>query len=53
MQREYQIGDTVYLEKPVRGYRYAEVVGFDGNRLIVRTTSGMEVTVYTDELKED
>ena len=51
MKQELQIGDTAYLKKPEKGYRFVEIVGFDGVRLIVRTTSGWEFTIYEDELE--
>ena len=52
MKEEWNIGDSAYLKEPERGYRYVEIVGYDSNRLIVRTTSGYEFTVYEDELEE-
>jgi len=52
MARELQIGDSGYLKVPERGYRYVEVIGFDGNRLLVTTTSGYEFTIYEDELED-
>ena len=53
MAREREIGDSAYLKEPERGYRYVEIVGFEGVRLIVRTTSGYEFTIYEDKLEED
>ena len=53
MRRSYQEGDSAYLKEPVKGYHYVEIVGFDGSRIIVRTSSGYEFTVYEDELVED
>lgn len=53
MKHEYEIGDSACLKEPVLGYRYVEIVGFDGVRLIVRTTSGYEFTIYEDELEEE
>ena len=50
--REWYIGDAAYLKEPVRGYLYVEITGFDGTKLIVQTTSGMELTIYKDELEE-
>ena len=50
--KEYSIGDHAYLKEPVRGYRYVEVVGYDGVRLVVQTTSGYEFSIYEDELEE-
>ena len=52
MERELQMGDSAYLKEPVRGYRYVEIIDFDGYRLIVKTSSGYEFTVYEDELEE-
>jgi hypothetical protein len=51
MEHELQIGDSAYLKESERGYRYVEIIGFDGCRLIVRTTSGYEFTIYEDELE--
>ena len=51
--REWNIGDTAELKEPVRGYTNVEVTGFCGNRIIVETSSGMELTIYEDELKDD
>ena len=52
MFKEFEVGESAYLIEPVRGYRYIEIVGYDGNRLIVRTTSGYEISAYCDELEE-
>ena len=52
IKREWEIGDTAYLIKPVKGYRRVEIVGFDGVRLVVRTESGWELTIYEDELED-
>ena len=52
MNYDWQVGDSAYLKEPVKGYRYVEIVGFDGDRLVVRTTSGWEFTVREDELEE-
>lgn len=51
--REWQIGDSAYLKEPVRGYRYVEIVDFDGVKLVVRASSGYEFSVYTDELEDN
>jgi hypothetical protein len=53
MIKEWQVGDSAYLIKPERGYRYVEIVGFDGLKLVVRTTGGMELTIYEDEPEEE
>ena len=52
MDSKYEIGDSAYLKRPEKGYRYVEIVDFDGNMLVVRTTSGWEFRVYTDELED-
>ena len=53
MRKEWGIGDSGYLIEPVLGYRFVEIVGFDGNRLVVQTTSGFEFTIYADELEDE
>jgi hypothetical protein len=53
MEREFRIGDNAYLKEPFRGYRYVEVVGYDGLRLVVRLSNGYETTVYEDELERE
>ena len=50
--REYSIGETGYLKEPFLGYYHVEVVGFEGDRLIVRLTSGREITIDKDELDD-
>ena len=52
IERKYEIGDSAYLKETYLGYRYVEIVGFEGERLIVRITSGLEFTVYEDELSD-
>ena len=49
---EYQLGDTVRLIEPYRGWSAGEVTGFDGARVIVTLTNGKEVSVYEDELED-
>ena len=51
-ERKYEIGDYAYLKEPYLGYRYVEIIGFEGERLIVRITSGLEFTIYENELEE-
>ena len=53
MLKEYQIGDSAYLKRPERGYRYVEIIGFSDERLDVRTVSGMELSVFADELEDE
>jgi hypothetical protein len=53
MPKEHEIGDSAYLKKPERGYRYVEVVGEEPDgRLTVQTESGYEFKVWGDELEE-
>ena len=47
----FDIGDSANLKEPFEGYRYVEIVGFDGNRIVVQTTSGYQFTVYEDEME--
>lgn len=53
MKCDLQVGDQACLKEPVKGYRYVEITGFDDNRVVVKTTSGYEFTVYEDELERD
>jgi len=52
MSHEWEIGDNAELKEPVKGYRNVEIVDFDGNQLVVQTSSGMTFNVWPDELKE-
>ena len=52
MRRDFEVGDKVHLIEPFKGYRCVEVIGFDGVRIIVKTSSGYELTIYEDELEE-
>ena len=47
-----EIGDQVSLIEPWRGYRHAEVIGFEGVRLILELTSGATIRAYADEVEE-
>jgi hypothetical protein len=49
---QYDIGESAYLKVPFRGYSYVEIVGFEGDRLVVQITSGYEFTVNADELED-
>ena len=49
---KYQAGDHAYLKVPDKGYRYVDIIGHEGNRLVVRNTAGYEFTVYEDELED-
>lgn len=53
MAKDWQIGDSAYLKEPVKGYRYVEIVDFDGLKLVVETSSGWRLTIYSDELEDD
>jgi hypothetical protein len=45
-------GDYAYLKEPYLGYRYVDILEVNGDRLLVRLTSGKEIEVYEDELEE-
>ena len=47
--RELEIGMTVRLHTPERGYSVGTIVAEDGLRWIVRFSSGMECSYYSDE----
>jgi len=53
MNSEREIGETGYLKKPYRGYRYFEIVGFDyaTGKIEIEFSSGMQTTVYDDEIE--
>jgi hypothetical protein len=51
MDEKWQVGDSAYLKEPVKGYRYVEIVGFDGRFIVVKTTSGWEFSVSEDDFE--
>ena len=53
LEEKYSIGDYGYLKKPYQGYKYVEIIGFEGNKLVVRLSSGFEITIYADELEDN
>ena len=50
---DLEIGDVVYLKKPVKDYRRVEIAAFYGRDILVRTESGWEFTVRADELENE
>jgi len=52
LKEKYSIGDYGYLKEPYLGYRYVEIIGFEGNKLVVRFSSGLKITIYEDELED-
>ncbi len=52
MAQEWGIGESAELKVPEKGYRYVEIVDFDGCRPVVRTSSGWEFSVNPDDLVE-
>ena len=52
MSDKWKIGDKAYLKEPVKGYRYVEIIDYEGIKNVVETTSGMVLYVYDDELEE-
>jgi hypothetical protein len=52
MSKDFSIGDQVRYIPGFKGYFAAEVVGFDGLRLVIEFSSGMQITCWEDELEE-
>ena len=53
MAKQFKPGDHATLIEPVRGYSNVEIVEDTGTKLLVRTSSGMEIEIYEDELEEN
>lgn len=52
---KFNIGDTVYYVTGYRGYHAATVVGYEYGpavRYTVELSSGLQLSVYEDELEE-
>ena len=47
--RDLDIGERVELQKPYRGYRTGEVIGYENCMYIIQFSSGMEACFYDDE----
>lgn len=47
---ELQEGQTGTLKKPYLGYRHVEFVGYDYPRVRVQISSGLEISVWGDEV---
>jgi hypothetical protein len=52
MSDDFEIGDSVELVTPYKGYRYGEIIDFDVRRIVVELTSGKIITVWADEIKK-
>jgi small-conductance mechanosensitive channel len=52
MDNKIEIGDTVELSEPIRGYDMGEVVDLDGRRVRIRLTSGYEISVWESDIAE-
>jgi hypothetical protein len=48
----FEIGEKVELERPYRGYRYGEIIGYEFPCYIVQFDSGMEEKFFSSEFKE-
>lgn len=46
-------GQTGTLEKPYLGYRHVEFVEYDYPKIRVRLNSGLEISVWIDEVNWD
>ena len=49
VKASFEVGDTVYLSKPYRGYRYGELIAYHHPYWTVRLESGLEIECYEDE----
>ena len=51
MNRDYQIGDEVRYIPGYKGYFAADVVDFDGVRIIIEFSSGKQISCWPDGLE--
>ena len=51
MSRDLQIGDRVRYIPGFKGWFAAEVVEFDGTRIIIEFSSGKQISCWADELE--
>ena len=49
---EMDIGDTVRLGEPYKGWGVGEIIDFDYPYVLVELTNGKEIQCWPDELKE-
>jgi hypothetical protein len=49
---DIEVGCTVHLTVPYKGWSIGEVTGVFGAQIEVRLTNGKEVICYADELEE-
>jgi hypothetical protein len=49
--KNYTIGDRVRYLPGYKGYFAAEIVGYDGTRLIIEFSSGKQISCWADELE--
>ena len=52
MSGDFSIGDRVRYTPGCKGYFAAEVVGYDGTRLIIEFSSGLREVAWPDELED-
>jgi hypothetical protein len=50
--KKYAVGDKVRYIPSYKGYYAAEVVGFDGTRIIIEFSSGKQISCWADELED-
>ena len=48
---EFTIGQQVELNKPYKGWRYAEIIGYEFPYYKIKLTTGLELNVYRDEIQ--
>jgi hypothetical protein len=53
MYKEFTVGMTAYLIKPVRGYKAVTLIERLQYTWLVRTSGGWEFQVYEDELEAE
>ena len=48
---KFTIGQQIALNNPYKGYRNAEIIGYEFPQYQIRLSNGLEISVYEDETK--
>ncbi len=48
---KFSIGMQVTLQTPYKGYRNAEIIGYEFPQYQIRLSNGLEISVYEDEIQ--
>ena len=48
---KFSVGQQVALHTPYKGYRNAEIIGYEYPRYQIRLSNGLEISVYEDEIQ--